>query len=78
MASILGQSRDHLRSCGESYFEHLKFATRSGAVLVGAGLACMVHGLLPGLFTTTGSRTVKSLAVTFSTRGRRPEKALAA
>jgi hypothetical protein len=74
MVPILTESRHHLRACRENYLEHLKFASRAGAAMVGAGLACMVHGLLPGLFETTGSRTVKSLAVTFTNRGVPAEK----
>ena len=34
--------------------------------LIGAGLACLVHGLLPFLFVTTGSRIVRGLAAKFS------------
>ena len=52
---------DHPRSVGESYVEHLCFATTFGARMLQGGLACCLHGLLPFLFTTTGSRTVLTL-----------------
>lgn len=52
---------DHPRSVGESYLEHLGFATTFGARMLAGGLACCLHGLLPFLFTTTGSRTVRVL-----------------
>lgn len=52
---------DHPRSVGESYVEHLGVATRFGARLIAGGIACLVHGLLPTLFTRTGSTTVKRL-----------------
>jgi hypothetical protein len=52
---------DHPRSVGETYLEHLGFATRFGARMLAGGVACCLHGLLPFLFTTTGSRTVLTL-----------------
>jgi len=53
---------EHPASVGETYGEHWRFATGTGLTLIGAGLACLVHGLVPFLFTTTGSRIVRSLA----------------
>lgn len=53
---------EHPASVGESYFEHLKFASRTGATMLVGGLACFVHGLMPFLCTTTGSRTIRALA----------------
>lgn len=52
---------DHPQSVGETYLEHFQFATRFGARLVVAGAACVVHGFLPFIFLTTGSRTVRAL-----------------
>jgi hypothetical protein len=45
------------------------FAGRVGSTMILAGLACVAHGILPGLFETTGSRTIKSLATRFVHRG---------
>jgi Family of unknown function (DUF6356) len=53
---------EHPASVGETYGEHWRFATGTGFTLIGAGLACLAHGLMPFLFTTTGSRIVRSLA----------------
>lgn len=53
--------RAHPRSVGESYAEHFGIAARVGAKMVGGGLACFVHALVPALFVRTGSRVVKSL-----------------
>ncbi len=72
MANIIDVSSNHLKSCNESYFKHLLFASRTGATMIGAGLACVAHGLLPGLFETTGSRTIKALAARFVNRGAAP------
>ena len=58
---MIGASRRHLGDVGEGYFEHLRFATKVGAVAIGGGLACFAHALVPGLFTTTGSRAITRL-----------------
>ena len=52
---------EHPRSVGESYLQHLCFACTFGGRMIGGGVACFVHGLLPFLFLTTGSSTVLSL-----------------
>lgn len=49
---------DHPASVGESYPEHFGVATRFGLTMIGAGLAALVHGVIPAAFKTTGSRTV--------------------
>ena len=49
---------DHPASVGESYAEHFGVATRTGATMIGAGVAAMIHGVLPFAFKTTGSRTI--------------------
>ncbi|HYE48925.1 MAG TPA: DUF6356 family protein [Azospirillaceae bacterium] len=51
----------HPASVGETYLGHLAQAFRFGGTLVAAGLACLVHGLLPFLFVTTASKTVGRL-----------------
>jgi hypothetical protein len=52
---------EHPDSVGETYAQHLAFATRFGGHMILGGAACFVHGLLPFLFTSTGSRTVLAL-----------------
>ncbi|HEY4873474.1 MAG TPA: DUF6356 family protein [Steroidobacteraceae bacterium] len=51
----------HPATVGESYGEHLVTATSFGGRMVLAGIACMLHGLLPFLFCRTGSRAVSEL-----------------
>ena len=58
---MIDTSRRHLRDTGESYFEHLRFATKVGALAIGGGLACFAHAVVPALFTTTGSRAIRRL-----------------
>lgn len=62
---------DHPTSVGETYWEHFAVAFGFGSRLVAAGAACFVHGLLPFLFTTTGSTQVRQLHARMSLRGPR-------
>jgi hypothetical protein len=62
VAAMLRLFTEHPASVGESYFEHLRFASRTGATMLIGGCACFVHGLMPFLCTTTGSRTIRALA----------------
>jgi hypothetical protein len=59
--SILRTFTDHPASVGESYLEHLGRATAFGLRMMCAGLACLLHGLLPFLFQRTGSRAISEL-----------------
>lgn len=52
---------DHPKSLGMSWAGHGAGAAMIGARMVGAGLACIVHAIVPALFTETAGRTVKSL-----------------
>ena len=58
----------HPRSVGESYLEHLRTAARFGSAMVAAGMACLLHALVPALFERTGSRTVKRLYAEMAAR----------
>ena len=51
----------HPRSVGETYAEHLVMAGGFGASMIGAGLACLIHALIPGLFEKTGSAVIARL-----------------
>ena len=65
---MLTKSRIHLVEAGENYFEHMRFAIGVGMMLVAAGLACIIHGLIPGCCTKTASRTVDELRRLFAER----------
>jgi Family of unknown function (DUF6356) len=54
---------EHPASVGETYGEHFVFAVTLGSRMVVGGLACMVHGVLPEFCKTTGSRTIRALAL---------------
>ncbi|MGD9812702.1 MAG: DUF6356 family protein [Sphingobium sp.] len=51
----------HPRTVGENYGEHFAAASGFGFSMIFGGLACVVHGLIPGVFVTTGSDTVRRL-----------------
>jgi hypothetical protein len=52
---------EHPASVGESYTEHLFRAMYFGMRMVFAGVACLLHGVLPFLFVRTGSRAIADL-----------------
>jgi hypothetical protein len=52
---------DHPASVGESYTVHLLRAVYFGTRMLFAGMACIVHGVLPFLFVRTGSRAIAEL-----------------
>jgi hypothetical protein len=51
----------HPESVGESYVEHLGVASSFGFIMIAGGLACILHGFFPFLFTRTGSRVITRL-----------------
>ncbi len=63
---------EHPATVNETYGEHLLTAYSFGLRLIGAGLACLVHGLLPFLFLKTGSRTIETLHTRMVTQRARP------
>ena len=52
---------DHPKEVGETYFQHMRVAARTGLKLAGGALACFVHAIFPFLFVTTGSKTIETL-----------------
>lgn len=65
---------EHPASVGETYGEHFAVAGEFGLRLVLAGLACMVHAVLPFAFTRTGSDAVLALHARMSSRRAQPPK----
>jgi hypothetical protein len=52
---------EHPRSVGEGYWEHMGAALSFAGPLLLAGLASLVHAVLPFLLVGTGSRMVSRL-----------------
>jgi hypothetical protein len=51
----------HPRSVNEDYLAHAGVALRFALLLLRAGLAALVHALIPALFETSASSTIKKL-----------------
>ncbi len=52
---------EHPATVGESYTEHMGMAFSFGGKMLLAGVACLLHGLVPALFKTTGSAAIDDL-----------------
>jgi len=61
MVKLLEYFRKHPASVGETYVEHFGVAASFGFSLTKAGLACLIHAVLPFLFTTYGRSTIADL-----------------
>jgi hypothetical protein len=61
-ATILGRLFiEHPQSLGMSWASHGAGAAIIGAKLVGAGVACLIHSVVPAWFTQTAGRTVTDI-----------------
>ena len=58
---LFGAGRSHLAEASMGYGAHFKRATRVGSRMLAAGGACLVHGIFPGIFTTTATNTIVRL-----------------
>lgn len=58
---MIKKSKEHLGKSKESYFGHLIWAIASGFKLIWAGIASLIHGLVPGFFPGTAAKTVIKL-----------------
>ena len=52
---------EHPRSLGMSWAAHGAGAAAIAVRLIGAGLACLVHAIVPAWFTQTAGRTVTEI-----------------
>ena len=52
---------EHPRSLGMSWAGHGVGALAIGVRLVGAGAACLVHAVVPGVFTQTAGKTITGM-----------------
>lgn len=64
----------HPESVGETYFEHMRVAGSFGWPLLMAGFACLLHGIFPFLFKSTGSKMVCQLHTRMVTNRVRPDR----
>lgn len=66
---------DHPASVNETYWQHLAAATGFGLRMIGGGIACLVHALVPGAFCTKGSDLICELHERMVTNRRRVAEA---
>ena len=71
MRKLSAAFTDHPASVGETYGQHMGMAFSFGGRMILAGLACLLHGLLPFLFTRTGSGVIANLHQEMVTHRRR-------
>lgn len=68
---------EHPESVGESYARHFGVAARFGGIMIVGGLGAIVHAVVPGLCTTTGSETVAKLHAEMVAKRRQKQAAQA-
>lgn len=66
---MIGQAREHLQAAGEGYWQHFRFATTFGLLAVAAGIAALIHAVIPAVCTSTASRIVRHLGNLIEDRG---------
>lgn len=64
---------DHPSSVRESYSQHFLAASRIGFRLVGMGIACMCHAVIPAMFQDVASQRVSELAGEIAQRRGSPQ-----
>ena len=70
---------EHPASVNETYFQHLASAWGFSFRMIGSGLLCLLHGLLPVVFRSRARETICDLHDRMVVNRRRPdEKAIAA
>jgi hypothetical protein len=63
----------HPRAVNEHYLTHASVALRFALLLLRAGLAALVHAVIPSLFETTASAIIKKLHAEMMTRSATPQ-----
>ncbi len=58
---MIKKSHDHLHFVKESYWQHMGFAMKFSLRMIFGGIGGLLHALIPAIFQTTASTTVKSL-----------------
>ena len=59
---------DHPNAIGMSYVGHGAGAAKIGLTMIGGGILCLVHALIPGLFERTTSDIMEKLHETTKAR----------
>lgn len=72
MNALVRIIHEHPRELGVGYFEHMRGALSIAGSLLGGGIACAVHAVVPGVFTHSASRCIAHLHALTQGRGRKP------
>lgn len=62
MKALIRLFTHHPDAVDETYLEHMRFAGGAGVRMVCAGLAALVHAILPFMFERTASRLMAPIA----------------
>ena len=62
---------DHPATVNETYGQHFLAAAGFGFRMIGGGILCLVHALVPGAFCTKGSEMITELHERMVTNRRR-------
>ncbi len=58
---MIKDSKDHLISANQRYFQHFKVATGIGLTMIVGGFQALLHALCPGILKTSASDKIKDL-----------------
>lgn len=58
---MIRRSIAHLRQAQEGYWQHFRFATTFGLLALAAGIAALLHAVIPAVCTSTASRIIRHL-----------------
>ena len=61
LSGIIQESKKHFEEQNESYFEHLKTASKISLDLTSASLMAIIHAFIPALFQTGASKKIIKL-----------------
>ncbi len=58
---MIRKSLGHLHKVEENYFQHMGFALKFSLLMIAGGLGGFIHALIPAIFQTTASATIRTL-----------------
>ena len=58
---MLKDSKDHIKSTKETYYQHLKTAINIGFIMIIGGLQAIIHAVIPAILTKSASEKIKKL-----------------
>ena len=65
---MIKNSKEHLKSVNETYFQHLKAASLIGITMIIGGFQAISHAICPGILQKSASDKIKKLYTIISER----------